>query len=662
MNCYIILGAVLTVSGHAISDFQPLPEQAGCHIPDETSLLQAWTGIKMREKEAKLIAETEVAVGFEDASSFAQTQVQVDVAVPEEAATAEVDFLPDLEQQQNDDEEMTCSLQGLTPGVCAMAALARSAAPAAGASDFDFLHPQRLERALFSEIEAALAGTHAGFSAADFADLERELAGLFAALPKNEAGLLGHAAVRYALHQRFLRRHGWYMRSLNPAGEAQMPSSPGEELRGHVPEHLQVLIEKRQDGRGIGLRELTALVATLEHLIQGDMGERLKAAYDAHGLLHNGTAQKEEAAEVLQTLMAHFLSLAHRSGYAVSPEQAQRERKELETSYGGWSHVVDLSVAVVSQATDAQELHFADVLSAAKVLMERFESYSTEECRDLKQTLSAMPGGTAGRVHLADFHRDAIDGTMLFAESTNYLTALGAIDESTPGSPMVLVPNYIYSPSNCLGTTSFFDLCCPNECEAILEDLEQDLQAAEAAPSDITSALHRRVGWRSSAPLLSELQEAARKHGGRLAVHGLAFAQWLNHAFPRECPRPRAEDFKHHSGDAAELPDAEREFQEVAEVPLIASRDELLEELQGNVSFTAPAVLDAGDELENVAAKIIGQSATSSSRGLKVLTGLDSTSLAQTKIETAPAPQEATSVVTEEPQSSAQLTSDAFRV
>mmetsp|Transcript_46724 Transcript_46724/g.135215 ORF Transcript_46724/g.135215 Transcript_46724/m.135215 type:complete len:207 (-) Transcript_46724:201-821(-) len=206
-------------------------------------------------------------------------------------------------------------------------------------------------------------------------------------------------------------------------------------------------------------------------------------------------------------------------------------------------------------------------------------------------------------------------------------------------------------------------MCCPNECEAILEDVEQALQAAEATPSDIADALSRRAGWQPSAPLLSELQQAAGECSGRLAIHGLALAQWLHHAFPRECPRPRASDFKHHSCDGAELPDAEQEFQAVADVPMMSSREELVEELEeGNLSVAAPAVLDAGDELETVAAKVLAQSAASSTRGLKVLMGLDSTSLAQTKLETASAPEEAASVATEETQSSARLASNTPRV
>merc|ERR1719237_1253156 len=32
----------------------------------------------------------------------------------------------------------------------------------------------------------------------------------------------------------------------------------------------------------------------------------------------------------------------------------------------------------------------------------------------------------------------------------------------------------------------------------------------------------------------------AQQHGGHVPLHGRLFAQWMNHAFPNECPQPRA--------------------------------------------------------------------------------------------------------------------------
>merc|ERR1719419_1377766 len=113
---------------------------------------------------------------------------------------------------------MTCKLEGLTPGVCAMAALARPGADKERQPDMDYQRPERLERALFAEVEAALAGTHGGFTGEHLAEMEKKMKGFFAALPKNEHGRLSHITVRYAVHQFFVREHAWYIRSLNPVG------------------------------------------------------------------------------------------------------------------------------------------------------------------------------------------------------------------------------------------------------------------------------------------------------------------------------------------------------------------------------------------------------------------------------------------------------------
>ena len=41
-----------------------------------------------------------------------------------------------------------------------------------------------------------------------------------------------------------------------------------------------------------------------------------------------------------------------------------------------------------------------------------------------------------------------------------------------------------------------------------------------------------------STPQLTRLQEIAELHSGRVPLHGRLFAQWMHHAYPRECPFP----------------------------------------------------------------------------------------------------------------------------
>jgi len=659
--CSILLAA--SRCGHAGSVLADVSSDDGDH--HALYLMQDVAGVNLMRKAAKESKPyPQAAVEFEDASSLAQTKVSVGHVRTQTWGTAEA---------EEEDEEATCSLQGLTPGICAMAALAQEA-PEGGeqAGKLDFYRPERLERALFKEIESALAGTHTGFDAAHVAQLESELEGLFSALPKNEAGLLTTTAARYALHQRFLRRRAWYIRSLNPAGEAQKPASKGEELRGHVPQHLLELVERRTAGRGLGLREFAVLVATLEHLIQGDMGERLKAAYAAHHLSHKDAVEAEELGEVLLTFMAHFLSLQHRSGYAITPLEAAKERRDIERNYDGWSNVVEFVEAAVREGSQSgglrQRVPFADALSMAEDVMTRFRSYSAEECRGVKALISTLPGGSSGRVRLSDFHRAAANGQALFGESTEFLAQLGAIDGTQPGDAHVLMPNYVYSPSNCVGTTSFFDMCCPNECEAILQDVEQTLQKPEATAEEVAAVLAGRGNGGLSAPLMGELDMAVQAQGGRVGLHGFHFAQWLHRAFPRECPRPRPTDFRGHDGREAEVPNAEREFQAVANVSILATKADLLQELLGNASTTVPSKAevegsDGATELEAAAAKALGLAPASSTSGLKAASvGLDVASLAQTRAEVAPAEEEVAFAPVEQPGSAVEDRRGTLRV
>mmetsp|Transcript_47254 Transcript_47254/g.109335 ORF Transcript_47254/g.109335 Transcript_47254/m.109335 type:complete len:672 (+) Transcript_47254:57-2072(+) len=622
ITCGVALSGIFAffVSAHAL-------QLAGEHsqgIEDEAiSFMQSSSAMSSGPR--RLLVQA--SAGLNDAASLAQEVVEVISPVsPPVLGPFSVSGLAG----DGEEEDATCSLEGLTPGVCAMKALAQPAR-ADAATDLDFRRPERLEHALFAELEAALAGTHRGFTDSHLEELRREMASFFAALPKNEDGRLAHPTVRYALHQHFLREHAWYIRSLNPVGEAQAETSPGELLRSQVPEHLLELLERREENRGLGSREMAALIATLEHLIKGDMGERLKAAYATHGFRANSTVEGEEAVEVLMTFMAHFLSLEHRDGYSLTPEQAQHERRQIETRYPGWSIVV--AAARTALAARNSPHTFAQVLAAAQEVMKAFEALSAQDCLDMKEDLSNMPEGDSGSVRLTDLRRKAVEDSMLFAESTEYLGTLGALDESEQDSPRVLVPNYVYSPSNCLGTTSFFEMCCPNECEVLLRKLENELKAP-----DVTSAQVASVLTTVSASLLAELDTLAALGGGAVPMHGLGFAEWMHHAFPLECPRPRAEDFK-GARAGSEVPTGEGELQQVAQVKhMVASRGELyaeLEEAEHVVPIApTPNVLDHELEFEDLKALAAEELATSG-RGLKVPISkfVDATFFGQTQLE-----------------------------
>jgi len=649
----------VTLTEADIMDFMESDEVEALNLMQSQSSLTASPRTILRN--AATAAQTPPVAaddGVFDSLAFSQTALEVSSAEPVVGTEARPVWLAGRgEDVAEHDEDAKCSAEGLTPGVCAITALARpvvAATSADNATERAAADAERLERALFKEIEAALAGTHGGISTARLAELKEGLRGFFESLPKSKAGRLDHPTVRYALHQHFVRGHAWYVRSLNPVGEAQAPASPGEALRGQVPLHLQTLIEKRQEGRGLDLHELAALVATLEHLIHGDVGERLKAAYRAHLLEPSSPTPPLDVMEAVKTYMAHFLSLTHRSGHAVTPEEARQERQSIERGYSGWQSISDMiTEAVMARAPNGtgSALAFSKALSATEEVLKTFEAVSASDCQTIKRGLTEMPNGASGAVLLADLHKRALEGQTLLSESSEYLAALGALSEGENGVS-VLVPNYVYSPSNCLGTTSFFDMCCPSECETLMDQLETRLRKPEVEPSEALATLRSfRSDNAISKEALAELDALALQRSGRIPLHGYGFALWIHHAFPRECPRPRAEDYK-GARQGAEVPAAEGEFQEVAKLPKVAaSRSELAEEVMmvseqeqegaapaaNGTKASAGAVLTT-EMLKTLAAKKL------SSGGLKLGALSDSISFTQARaVPEASAPAKGTS-------------------
>jgi len=208
-----------------------------------------------------------------------------------------------------------------------------------------------------------------------------------------------------------------------------------------------------------------------------------------------------------------------------------------------FSHGVRRDVINTANMTDP--LTFDSTARVAEEIGERYGRFQDGECRDLKASLVKLGDQGVGRVLLKDFYGGSLKGHWQFSESADYLRELGALDESDPARVSVIVPNYVYSPSNCLATSSMYSACCIDECEAILGRVEREVSAPDADPQRILEIVSTLSSASVEAPrilpsmLMSRLDDVARHHGGRVPLHGRLFSQWLHHAFPRECPYPR---------------------------------------------------------------------------------------------------------------------------
>jgi len=389
---------------------------------------------------------------------------------------------------------------------------------------------------LLSEIEGTLGAT----PVRRMARIEAALDSMYASLPKNEFGKLGHSTVRYALHRLFVQRHGWYVKGLEPAGDSWNTTSPSGILKDRVSSEVIHLMEGRLDGHGFSLHETAVLAATLEHLVHDEALERLGKAYKLQSLDQEKHLDKHQSEQILDTYMKLYML----------PEDmaAVASDEHMTAAYPVWRETQDFVRDVqkeVSRTEHGSGPSFSAMSNVVEEIGERFGRFQDAECRQMKDQLVSLGDHGIGRVALADFYRPALhENTFQFAESMDYLRELGALDETDPSSPSVIVPNYVNAPANCIASSSFYSVCCLDECEQLMGHLESNIKAPEAQVSTIVDLVSHLPSSTVEAPrtlpqsLLDRLDEVAAPHAGKVQLHGRMFGQWMHHAFPRECPFP----------------------------------------------------------------------------------------------------------------------------
>jgi hypothetical protein len=261
--------------------------------------------------------------------------------------------------------------------------------------------------------------------------------------------------------------------------------------------------------------------------------------------------------ELLDTYMAIYVLEGNLSDIS----WVMRSRSRIQELYPGWKdtqtwvHDVRQNLAFAERDRTnpfiADDLDFGDILHVVEEISEKYGLHQDIECRELRDSLLEHEYGDSGRVRLADFHDSALQGKWQFVESKAYLRQLGALDESDPYDPRVVVPNYIYSKSNCVAKSSLYSLCCINECEGLLGHLEQSLAKKDVSPQEVAALVSNLPSSTVSAPrnlsqiLLQRLEAVAALHHGTVPLHGRLFGQWMHHAYPRECPYPHLSGTTH---------------------------------------------------------------------------------------------------------------------
>merc|ERR1719410_525810 len=179
-------------------------------------------------------------------------------------------------------------------------------------------------------------------------------------------------------------------------------------------------------------------------------------------------------------------------------------------------------------AQDLEAYSFHEIMSVVEQVSERFGRFQNQECVDLKELLVKLEGSHgSGRVRLGDFYSGQ---DFHFSESVDYLRQLGALDESNKENLLVIIPNYLNAPSNCIASSAYYGVCCIDECEEFVSQLERKLKAPTASPAELAAIVHMQLMHLQSAPIagnstlskvkIDKLQELANHHGGRVPIHG----------------------------------------------------------------------------------------------------------------------------------------------
>jgi hypothetical protein len=368
---------------------------------------------------------------------------------------------------------------------------------------------------------------------------------MYTAVPQEADGTVQNAVVRYILH-RFFAQRGWFIRGLEPGSGAKNNATGANSLEGlqeWVPSFLQNFLEQLAGGRGISLRELAILAATLEDLVHKETSSRLDQAFHALEHPHESDLNQEQISEVLEVFM--MIYMVGGKFTAENPEAVRRAHNVFAQKVKDWAEVQEWMQGVLKKIhPTADSLDFNAIEKVAEEIGATYAVYNKKECASLKTALLDVEAQKAGRVRLPDFYSKGLSGVFDFNEKIDYLRVLGALDESDPKQPHVIVPNYVSARPNCLAASNFYAICCSNECEDLMAKLENAIASELATPEQIFQLVSAISSDTVSAPrtlsatITGRLHSIAKSNGGQVPLHGRLFAQWMHHAFPRECPFP----------------------------------------------------------------------------------------------------------------------------
>jgi hypothetical protein len=375
-------------------------------------------------------------------------------------------------------------------------------------------------------------------------------------LPKINGDLIEWKMVRYLTHRYFMQKSSLLIRGFEPMRQINSSSMGAASiLETHVPSAVDATIKSDRAAQGYSLSEAAAMIATLEQLLRDDEAARLEKVYTYLKVPTNVGVNASHLGEILETYIVLFMmdgdeetieallvdpSLRHEVVPKWSEVRSFLDGLVLETEFRR-HRVPQLGHALVAWSG---LYSFIDAREVVSSITQTFASFWEDECQAIKSSLVAQDKSGTGRLSLTTFYGANAEGEWRFGESEAYLRDLGALDESSMiRGKQVVIPNYLQGASNCIVTTSHYLICCINECETILNDIEQVVGGPLASPEQVLSFIGNSTSTddepaKLDSPLRNQLERIGETHGGKVPIHGRLFAQWLHYVFPRDCPFP----------------------------------------------------------------------------------------------------------------------------
>lgn len=411
--------------------------------------------------------------------------------------------------------------------------------------------------------------------------IELSLAPVWRVLPKNAEARVEWRMVRYAVHRYFMQRSNLLIRGFEPAREVNSSHlGAAEILNAHGPSLVQQALESKAGAEGFSFDDITLMIATLERLVFDAEIGLIGTVFAERGVSTTATLGTEQFEDILKSYMIHWLLGSDQESLNYILENPE----VLTTVLPHWNEVLNFTSGLMrgmefvhhrSPSSGGGNIalnglyRFDDVHEVVGDITRTFAAYWEAECQTVKKDLVAMDKSGTGRISLADFYGANADGEWRFGESESYLRELGALDESSSWrGKQVIIPNYLQGASNCIVATANYLVCCKNECESVLNELEDTIGGPVASPDQLLALVKNITNFDDESPvvdksLVGQLRRIAETHGGQVPLHGRLFTQWLHYVFPRECP------FPHRSGTVSSL--APTEFGE----DFLASSDDV---------------------------------------------------------------------------------------